>query len=192
MRLVRSRQFFLLLAVAFLCPASLLSQSTVPVASARVPESPMATLHGTVHALARPEFDHGAVPDNFPAQRMLVMLRRPPEHEAALQRFLREVHTPDSSKFHQWVTPEEYGKQFGARDEDLQTVAGWLQAQGFSVARVTGSRAMIEFSGTAGQVREALHTEIHEYAAGAEVFMPMIERSAFPRALRRSFATSLP
>jgi subtilase family serine protease len=101
---------------------------------------------------------------------MLVMLKRPPEREVALQRFLREVHTPGSPMFHQWLSPEGYGKQFGAKDEDIQTVVAWLQAHGFSVARVTGSRAMIEFSGTAGQVREALHTEIHEYAARGRSF----------------------
>src|SRR5271170_1785466 len=127
-------------------------------------------MHGSVHPLARPEFDQGAIPDDFPVRRMLVMLQRPPEREAARQRFLREVHTPGSPVFHQWATPQEYGRQFGARDEDIQTVAVWLQAHGFSVARVTRSKAMIEFSGTAGQVRDALHTEIHRYSAAGRSF----------------------
>jgi Pro-kumamolisin, activation domain/Bacterial Ig-like domain (group 3) len=156
-----------------------------------VDESLRATLHGCVHPLARQEFDQGAVPDDFPMRRMLVMLQRPPEREAARQRFLREVHNPGSPMFHQWVTPEEYGRQFGARDEDLQTVAAWLQAQGFSVARVTRSKAMIEFSGTAGQVREALHTEIHEYAAAGRSFYANDREISVPEgifSLIRNFA----
>ena len=161
---------FLLLASAFSFPSLLLSQSAIHASESAVDESLLATMHGSVHPLARHEFDQGAVPDVFPVQRMLIMLQRPSEREAARQRFLREVHTPRSSMFHQWVTPEEYGRQFGARDEDIQTVTAWLQAHGFAVARVTRSKAMIEFSGTAGQVREALHTEIHEYAAAGGRF----------------------
>ncbi|MGO9084277.1 MAG: Ig-like domain repeat protein [Terriglobales bacterium] len=133
-------------------------------------ESHLTTLRGTVHALAQPEFDHGAVPDDFPVRRMLVLLNRPAENKAALERFLREAHTPGSPMFHQWMSPEQYGKQFGATRNDIQVVAGWLQAHGLSVARVTASKAMIEFSGTAGQVREALHTEIHQFAAAGRVF----------------------
>ena len=161
---------FLLLALASSFPTLLLSQSAIHAPESPLDESPLAAMRGSVHPLARAEFDQGAVPDDFPVRRMLVMLQRPPEREAPRQRFLREVHTPGSPMFHQWVTPEEYGRQFGARDEDIHTVTAWLQAHGFSVARVTRSKAMIEFSGTAGQVREALHTEIHQYSARGRSF----------------------
>jgi trimeric autotransporter adhesin len=161
---------FLLVALLSSFPSPLLSQSAIHSSQSPVDESLRATLHGSVHPLARPGFDQGAVPDDFPVRRILVMLQRPPEREAARQRFLREVHTPGSPVFHQWVTPEEYGRQFGARDEDIHTVAAWLQAHGLSIARVTGSKAMIEFSGTDGQVREALHTEIHQYSAAGRSF----------------------
>jgi subtilase family serine protease len=167
--LARSGQF-LLLAVAFVFPAASLSQSDAQGATPAVDESHLTTLHGTVHALARPEFDLGAVPDDFPVQRMLVMLKRPVESEAARQRFLRQVHTPGSPIFHQWISPQKYGEQFGARDEDIQTVVSWLLTHGFSVPRVTASKTMIEFSGTAGQVREALHTQIHQYSASGRSF----------------------
>ena len=158
-----------LLAFAFLS-TSLLSQSKVLSVVAPVDESNLITLRGTVHALARPEFDRGAVLDDFPVRRMLVMLNRPPENEAALKRFLRELHTPGSTRFHQWLRPEEYGKQFGANEEAIGTVTTWLEAHGFSVARTTASKVLIEFSGTAGQVREALHTEIHQYEAAGKTF----------------------
>src|SRR2546429_2102156 len=44
----------------------------------------------------------------------------------------------------------------------------WLASEGFQVSRVGAGRTVIEFSGTAGMVREALHTEIHQYKVNGE------------------------
>ncbi len=53
-------------------------------------------------------------------------------------------------------------------DSEIAAVCGWLEQQGFAVERVTQGRTAIEFSGTAGQVRSAFHTEIHIYAVKGE------------------------
>lgn len=187
---LRSGQFSLLALVLFFS-SFVPAQSVAQVAGTSVDESHLATLRGTVHALARPEFDRGAVPDDFPVRRMLVLLNRPWENRAALDRFLREAHTPGGPMFHHWMSPEQYGKQFGATNNDIQVVGSWLQAHGFSVARVTASRAMIEFSGTAGQVRDALHTEIHQYAAAGKVFYANDREISIPQEIAsriRNFA----
>jgi hypothetical protein len=42
-----------------------------------VDEEPLATMHGTVHPLARPEYDQATVADEFPLQRLLLMMGRP-------------------------------------------------------------------------------------------------------------------
>jgi hypothetical protein len=44
---------------------------------------------------------------------------------------------------------------------DLARVISWLQDHGFTVEPVSPSRRIILFSGTASQVAEAFHTEIH-------------------------------
>lgn len=181
----------LLLFLAFSFATLLSSQLDAQIAVGSVDESRLTTLHGTVHALARAEFDHGAVADDFPMQRMLVIMQPPPEHQVALQRFLRQAHTPGSPVFHQWVSPEEFGKRFGAQDGDIQTVTAWLEMHGFSVARVTAGKMMIEFSGTARQVREALHTEIHRYYNGGRSFYSNDREIVVPAAIAsriRNFA----
>ena len=60
--------------------------------------------------------------------------------------------------------------RFGPAAADVQTVTDLAAvAQGVpSVARVSTGRTIIEFSGTAGQVRSAFHTEIHKYAVNGE------------------------
>jgi hypothetical protein len=100
--------------------------------------------------------------------RMLLVLKRSPEQETALQALLDQQHDKSSGNYHRWLTPDEFGQQFGPADQDIQAITSWLQSHGFQVARVGRGRTAIEFSGTAAQVREAFHTQIRGYLASGE------------------------
>ncbi len=126
-------------------------------------------LRGNVHPLAKPQFDQGAVSDALPMNRMLLLLRRSPAQEASLRQLLDQQQDKSSPNFHAWLTPEQFGSQFGPADSDIQAIADWLASQGFQVNRVSAGRTVIEFSGNAGQVNHTLHTQIHRYNVnGAE------------------------
>lgn len=125
-------------------------------------------LKGNVHPLAQTRYDQGAVADSFPAERLLLLLQRSPEREAALRQFLQDAHRLGNSGYHKWLTPEQFGELYGPEDSDVAAVSGWLQGHGFSIARVTAGKTAIEFSGTAGQIRDAFHTEIHTYLVNGE------------------------
>jgi hypothetical protein len=129
-------------------------------------------LKGNVHSLARPEFDRGVAPPSLPMERMTLVLRSTPEQQAALASLLDEQQDQSSPNYHKWLTPAQFGQQFGASDQDIQAITSWLQSQGFQINHVANGRNSIEFSGTAGQVRQAFHTAIHKYsiptAAGSE------------------------
>jgi trimeric autotransporter adhesin len=157
-------------------PASLLVTKPID-------ETKLVTLHGNVHPLAQAPYDRGAVPDAMPAERILLLLNRPPARETALQQFLSDVHRRGSTSYHKWITPEQFGKQFGAADADIRTAVGWLQSQGFNVARVTKSKQCIEFSGNAGQLRDAFHTEIHQYDVNGETHYANASEISIPAAL---------
>jgi len=134
-----------------------------------VDENRLTLLRGNTYPLARPEFDRGAAPLDLPMRRMLLVLKRSPEQEAALATLLDQQQDKSSPNFHHWLTPQEFGQQFGPSDEDIQTVTNWLHSRGFQVNKVSNGRMVIEFSGTAGRVREGFHTEIHKYIVeGAE------------------------
>jgi hypothetical protein len=146
------------------------SQQTVvqPRITKPVDEANLVTLKGNTHPLARPEFDLGPAPANLPLNRMLLVLSRSPEEEAALQSFLDQQQDKSSPNYHNWLTPEQFGQQFGPADQDVQAVTSWLQTHGFQVDRVSKGRVVIEFSGAASQLQEAFHTEIHKYAVNGE------------------------
>ena len=175
------RNSLLLLAVilallAFRAAAQTKPDSATAAQTAAIParitqaidETQLVRLHGNVHPLARPEFDQGAAPPSLPMERMLLILKRSPEQEAALDQLMTEQHDKSSPNFHKWLTPEQFGAQFGPADADIQTVTSWLQSHGFQVARVTKGKTAVELSGTAALLKEAFRTEIHSYIVNGE------------------------
>jgi Pro-kumamolisin, activation domain/Bacterial Ig-like domain (group 3) len=141
------------------------------------------TLKGNVHPLTRVHTDIGAVPDSQPMQRMLLLLQRSTMQELALQQLLDAQQTKSSPNFHAWLTPEQFGAQFGPSDADVQVVTDWLTRQGFAVSKVVAGRTVVEFNGTVGQVKNAFHTEIHRFTANGEEHFANVNDPAIPEAL---------
>jgi pro-kumamolisin-like protein/Big-like domain-containing protein len=165
-----SRSLRLLVLVAA-CTGSLALAQTQPNSRITQPinDQIRVSLNGNVHPLAQSRYDQGAVPDSFPAERMFLLFQRSPEREAALKQFLQDAHTPGSASYHKWISPEQFGQLYGPEDAEIAAVTAWLQSHGFAVSRVTKGKAAVEFSGQAGQVKEAFHTEIHSYVVNGEV-----------------------
>jgi hypothetical protein len=149
----------------------------------RIDESRLSVLQGNTHPLARPQFDQGAAPPNLPMNRMLLILKRSPEQEAALQDLLEKQQASLSPNYHKWLTPDQFGQQFGPADQDIQAVNSWLTSQGFQAIQVSKGRNVIEFSGTAAQVESALHTAIHHYVVNGEDHWANVNDPQIPAAL---------
>src|SRR6202011_3009825 len=120
-----------------------------------VDEGNRVTLRGNVHPMARAEFDRGAVTDSQPASRMALLLQRSPDQETALRQLLEHQQDKTSPNYHKWLTPDQFGKQYGPSDADIQAVTDWLTSRGFTGIKVGTGRTTVEFSGNVGQVRNA-------------------------------------
>ena len=57
--------------------------------------------------------------------------------------------------------PRNSERRFGVAKQDRDTIKNWLQSHGLKINVDYTNDLLIDFSGTAGQVREAFHTEIH-------------------------------
>ena len=144
------------------------AQTSLPQITQPVDEQILTSLSGNTHPLARAQFDQGPAPANLPMDRMLLVLKRSPAQETALRTLVDYQQDKSSPSYHKWLTPDEFGQQFGPADADVQAVTVWLQLHGFQVARVSRSKGVVEFSGTAGQVQQAFHTSIHKYIVNGE------------------------
>jgi subtilase family serine protease len=138
---------------------------------------------GSVPRQAQPKYDRGAVEPDFRLGNITLMLRPSTAQQAALEQLLAEQQDAASPDYHNWLTPETYAERFGASVADLDKVAAWLSSQGFAVRYTARGREFISFSGTAGQVQAALHTEIHRYQVGAETHFANATNPSLPAAI---------
>ena len=134
----------------------------------RIDESQLVTLKGYTHPSANVTNDRGPAADSMQLERMHLVLKRSESQEAALRQLMGEMHTAGAGNYHRWLTPDEFGKRFGPREEDIATVKSWLEGHGFSVAKVNGGKQTLEFSGNVAEMRAAFHTQIHKYEVNGE------------------------
>ncbi len=159
----------LLLSGLFLsCLGTAVAQSSPPRISDVVDNGRRVALKGNVHPLARHEFDRGVEPDSLRMEHMFLVLTKSPEQGIALRKLLAQQQDKSSPKHHQWLTPEQFGERFGLSDSDLEIVDAWLTSQGFRVNRNSASHTLIDFSGDAGLVHAAFHTEIRRFVVNGE------------------------
>jgi len=112
-----------------------------------VDERNLVVLPGNVHPLARLEFDQGAVADAQPLQRMLLLLQRSPDQEAALRKLLDDQQSKASPKLSLVVGPlTSSANSLVRRTQISRPVTQWLTSQGFTDIKVGPGRTVIEFS----------------------------------------------
>jgi len=148
-----------------------------------VNETRLHRLAGNTRHEANASNDQGAVADELPLEHMQLLLRRSTDTQAAADKFVQQQHDKNSPLYHHWITAAEFGRTFGAAPEDVASVKSWLEAKGFTVNTVYPSGLMIDFSGTAAQVRKAFRTEIHKLNVGGESHIANMSDPEIPAAL---------
>jgi subtilase family serine protease len=140
-------------------------------------------LAGNTRPEATAANDRGQVADDFKLDHMLLHLKRSPEREAAAIKYIDEMHDATSPNFHKWLTPDQFAEHFGVAKQDVDAVTSWLKSQGFTIHGVPASGLLIDFSGTAAQVRGAYHTEIHNLEVNGKKHFANMSDPQIPAAL---------
>jgi subtilase family serine protease len=130
----------------------------------------------------------GAVSDDFRMDHMLLQLKRSPQQEQTVERFVNSLQDPKSPNFHKWLSAAEFGRNFGLAESDIQAITDWLESQGFTVNSVYPSRMVIDFSGNAGQVGRAFHTSIHNLNVSGVHHVANVGDPQIPEALAPAVA----
>jgi subtilase family serine protease len=140
-------------------------------------------LEGNRRSIFQPENDQGPAPDSLKLENLALTFKPTEEQQADLSALLEQQQDRSSPLYHHWLAPEQFADRFGLSPGDVAKVAAWLQSQGFTITQTARSRLWVSFSGTAGQVQSAFHTDIHYYSVGGKSYYANASDPAVPAAL---------
>jgi hypothetical protein len=128
--------------------------------------------------------DTGRLPVSQKLGRMVLLLAPTAAQDQAAADLVASQHDASSPLFHKWVTPIEFGQQFGVADTDSSQVSQWLVNQGLTVHQVSRSHRFIVFSGNVAQVENAFSTQMHSYSYKNKTFIANTTDIQLPSAFR--------
>jgi len=176
----------LVLAVAaFVFAANVAShaQTKRPLVTQRVDSNVRVTLTGNVRPEANALNDRGPVSADLPFDHMLLLLGRPAELEAQLEKFIDSQHDPKSPNFHKWLSAVQFGQLYGPAQSDIDAVTAWLESEGFKVNLVYSNKLFIDFSGDASRIESAFRTQIRNYQVNGKDYVANASNPQVPAAL---------
>lgn len=158
--------FLLTTSFAYLLPA----QVTPTVMGSRrdrivesVDDGRTISIPGNVHPAIGTSVPHPlAAP--IPMQHLILLLKSDPSQESALQTLIAEQQDPKSPLYHRFLTPQQFGSQYGVSQADQNKVVSWLTSHGFTIDSIPAGGRSVIFSGRSDQIASTFKTEIKEYS----------------------------
>ena len=134
------------------------------------------------HEVAR-GVDAGRLDGDVRVSRAILVL--PVRDPDGLSRLLDSQQDPTSPDFRRWLTPEEFGRRFGAPDVDIAALRAHLEANGLEVEDPPAGRTALLFSGRTADVERAFSTELHDVYVDGALRIANVRPASLPLNLAR-------
>ena len=139
-------------------------------------------ISGSIHPKVSVATDLGSAPGDTKLVGMTLRFTPSAAQQAALDQLLTDQQNPASSRYHQWLTPQQYAAQFGLSSTDLAKITNWLASQGFTVTGVAQGGSFVTFDGTVAQAQTAFSTSIHSLTLNGETHFANVTGISVPSA----------
>jgi subtilase family serine protease len=123
-------------------------------------QSGNAILHGSAPAWANSKNYAGPVDPNAEIGFRVYLGWNNPTAAVALA---QAVSDPGSSSYRQYLTPEQFRRQFAPSKAQVAAVQSWLESQGFTLNYTPKNNHYVSAQGTAGQAQAAFATQFAMY-----------------------------
>ena len=117
-------------------------------------------LHGSLTPAKARSHPVGSVAASSPVSFDLVLSL---QNASGAQAFLRDVSSPGSATFHQYLTDAQWVSQFGPTQAEVAAAESWLRQEGFTVGSVPEDRLYVPASGSAKSVEQAFGVTLGYY-----------------------------
>ncbi len=91
-------------------------------------------------------------------------------NQQELQTLLSNMYNPQSPRYHQFLSPQQFVDEFGPTADQQQQVIDYLHQQGLSITHISSNRLLIDASATVAQAETAFQVLINTYQLGSNVF----------------------
>jgi subtilase family serine protease len=95
--------------------------------------------------------------------RLSLALSLPLKNEDELNDLLQELYDPESPKYHQYLTVEEFTERFGASEADYAAVIDLAQRNGLRASDKAENRMVLDVEGPAENIEKAFHIRLGTY-----------------------------
>jgi subtilase family serine protease len=180
---LRSTQLLILLGASLTFAALDAAAASRALITQPIDDSKLISLAGSVVPDMTPANDRGPVADTLRLEHVYLQLSRAADTQKSVDALIESLHDPNSSQFHHWLTAEQIGDRFGPDASDVAKISAWLESHGLTVNVAYRANGVIDFSGTAGAVRDAFHTEIHKLDVRGQSHMANATPVKIPAAL---------
>ncbi len=139
------------------CLTVLVIAGSLPSAAAE----PMQTLHGHIPAAV----GHLRAKGRLAATNQLSLtIGLPLRNQETLTNLLTQLYDPNSANYRNFLTPDEFAKQFGPTEQDYQAAKNFARANGLTIAHEHGNRTVLTVHGSAADIEKAFHVNLLTYA----------------------------
>ena len=120
----------------------------------------LSTISGHVPDLIKTSTPLGMLPSE---ETLSCSITLPTRNPAGLADLLRGLNDPHDSRYGQYLTPAQFGAQFGPSQAQYNTLVSYLQSKGLMVTQTVPSRTYLSVSGTVGQIDSAFGIALKQF-----------------------------
>lgn len=104
-------------------------------------------------------------------------------NEAQLDQYLRDLHTPGSPHYKQFLTPAQFAAQYAPTDQQVASVVAHLRKAGFVNIVVAPNRLLVSASGTAATIKSAFRTTLKRFTHNGRSVYANTDAAQVPNAI---------
>ncbi len=127
--------------------------------------------------------DLGQAPADQRIEGVTLFFSRTLAQQAALDQLMAAQQTPGSPQYRHWLTPAQFGEQFGLSAADLAKVKSWLGSQGLTITYTAPSSSLVTVSGTVAQIQQAFGVSMHSLLSHGEQHIANMTDPVLPAAI---------